>query len=233
MEVITLEKHVESIKEQLRPNRTNDVNISDEWIADMIHASRSALVPSLYTAKDMFMGWHQPIILQAVRMGKTIIGGYTYTPTVPVSKIALPGNLMQGMGFKNILYFGNMDMGNQNYERLTMNGFLSHEYHRYGNRTPVYTVDGGTIYIKNISTQKYFRSMMCFEQPTCVPDYSWSDTLYPIPSSAHRRLEIVTFQHIAAKLGMPVDMLLNGLDETKNAPVNQQVRQQNQNDEQQ
>ena len=46
-----------------------------------------------------------------------------------------------------------------------------------------------------------------------------------------RSLEIITFQHLAPKLGLPSDMFNNGNDETKNVGVKAPV-QQSQDDQQ-
>ena len=79
--------------------------------------------------------------------------------------------------------------------------------------------------IRNANGQQKYRLRALFAVPTEVPNYDEELTAYPIDESDIRSLEIITFQHIAPKLGLPVDLINNGQDETKNAPVTQQVKQ--------
>lgn len=225
MDTITLEKHVDSLISQLRPHLTSDVVISPEWVADMIHASRSALVPALYNGRASFEGWYQPLYLKAVKVGKMTVDGLNFTPTMETYKIVLPCNLMQGMGMKNIQYLTSLDMDGHNYSRVSMNEFLSYKYHRYGKDNPIYVTDGHVIYLRNVGSQVYYNASLCLDNPTAAPNFTWESSVYPLPGHLHRKMEIVAFQHMAPKLGMPVDLLNNALDETKNAPVQQQVKQ--------
>ena len=225
-----MEKHVDSMVKQLRPHITSDVVLSPEWVADMIHASRAALVPALYNSRCSFVGWYQDMYLKASRMGSVTIDGKTFTPQTETYRVVLPCGLMQGMGDRNIHFLTSIDMDGHNYSRVGMNEFLTYGHHRYGSDSPIYTVDGNIIYLRNIGTQIYFRSGVCLENPVAAPGYDYAVTTYPLPAHLHRKMEIVAFQHMAPKLGMPVDVLNNMIDETKNAPVQQQVRQSEQTD---
>lgn len=228
----TLSLLVESMMEQLRPHITQDVMLSQDMIADQIHDSRAALVPRLYAEKNTFDGWFQERNYESEIIKTITIGGYSYSLKVPTNRIVLDGPLMSDMSFKNIRFFGSHDVGSEPFNRVTQEQFLTNKHQRYGNNQPIYFVDGSTIYIQNAMDMMYYRSSMCYANPTLVDGYSWDTTLYPLPLTAHRKMEIILFQHLGPKLQMPVDILNNLLDETKNAPVMQQVRQTEQQQQQ-
>ena len=94
--------------------------------------------------------------------------------------------------------------------------------------TPNYAV-----YWAKTKLVSYDSNEAIFEVPNDLPDFVYETSPYPIGENNIRQLEIITFQHIAPKLGMPVDLLNNGMDETKNANVNKQVQQSEQQQEQQ
>ena len=221
----TLQMITESIIKQIKPNITDDVDLSELWIDDMVDDSRAALVPSLYNANDTFSGWYQDMVLEATRDTTIIISGYQYRYKTPLNILTLPGLLMESMGWKNILYLGSYGIEGKNIQRVTMSEFQEYENHRYGGMMPCYVVDGLKIYMKNIGIQKHFRATMCFAKPTCVPLYTRDASDYPIPLSLHRKLEIVIFQHIAPKLNLPIDVISNNSDETRTGSMQEALKQ--------
>ena len=221
----TLAMITESIIKQIKPHITDDQDISEPWIDDEIDDVRAALVPVLYNANDSFQDWHQEVILEAVKDISVTIDGYTFLFKTPISIITLPGTLMQGMRWKNILYMGAHGFEALNYQRVTMTEFQEYEYHRFGNRMPCYVVDGDRILLKNVGLQTHFKGIFCFSRPSCVTGYNRKTTRYPLPLSLHHKLEIVVFQHIAPKLGLPVDVISNNTDETRTGNMQQAVKE--------
>lgn len=217
---------VDSIMEQLRPHMTQDVMLSEEWIADQIHDSRSALVPRLYAEKDIFEGWYQQVDYPSVISKEMLIDGYAYPFSEKIRIIELDTEPMANMGFKNIQFIGPVDfgLGSLLMTRQTINEFVANHHHRYGNNLPVYALYGSKILMRNVPDMEFFRTSICYANPTLVNGFTW-DSPYPLPLTQHRKMEIITFQHLAPKLQMPVDLINNLQDETKNAPVANQVRQ--------
>lgn len=224
MELKTLEMITDSILRQVKPSITSDVDISRDWIDDVIDDSRAALVRALYSANDLFLGWHQSLDLKSHITKEIFVDGYSYKLRNPLSVIDLPGELMSSMGWKNILYIGPHGFGGSNIHRVTMSEFEMYEYHRFGNNTPCFTVVDNKIYLKNNGSMVYFKAEMCFAKPSCVPGYDRAVSKYPLPLSEHRKLEIITFNHIATKLGIPIDTVANNVDETKNASLNDAIK---------
>lgn len=228
--MITLEKIVESIKLQLKPHLTDDVIVHDEWLIEMINASRAAMVKSLYVAGDNFVDFYQEIQLDSI--SQDTISGTNILFDKPFEKIVLPTKIMSGIGKKNIQYLGSYDYSVRNMDNVSFSEFINYSEHRFGSDLPCYTDFSDSIMIKNTSGQKKWLIRSLFEFPNTVPNYVYESTPYPIGLNNHRQLEIITFQHIAQKLGMPVDLLNNGMDETKNANIGKQAQQPPQEQEQ-
>lgn len=224
MEYKTLAMIRDSIINQLKPLANSDVDIQEEWIEDVIDDARGALVRTLFNARDDFSGWYQTVELEASDLKSTVINGYEYFFRNPVSVVTLPGPLMQGLGQKNILYFGAHGVDTLNMQRASMREFQEYEYHRFGAGLPCYMLDGDKLYLRNTGRRRYFKLSAIFSKPTCVPGYDIDNSDYPLPISLHNRLEIVVFQHLASKMNLPVDKIPGNPDETRIGDMNQAMR---------
>lgn len=222
----TLAEITESIIKQIKPHITDDQPLSETWIQDVINDSRAALVRPLYTAKDVFHGWHQTINIEAVNDEEIVIDDATITYDTPLKKITLPGTLLDGMEWKNILYFGahGFSTTSRGFQRVNVKEFVTYGNHRFGSTEPCYFVNGDTIYVKN-SQQFLYSLMACFHDPRVVTGYNIDTSIYPIPQSLHRRLEMITFQHIAPKLNLPLDVISNHVDESRVGNMQEAVKQ--------
>lgn len=225
METKTLKMITESIIKQIKPEISDDQHISEQWIDDMVDDGRAALVRVLYNANDTFQEWFQEVKLEAVKENSITIDERQYFYKYPLDVITLPGKLMHDMNWKNILYLGSYGFDTNNIQRVTMAEFQEFQHHRFGNTKPYFMVNDNKIYLRNIGIQKYFKGIMCFAKPSCVPGFVRETSEYPIPLSLHRKLEIITFQHIAPKLNLPVDIVSNHSDDTKGGTMADAVKQ--------
>ena len=210
--MITLESIVESIKIQIKPHLTDDVIVHDAWLIEMINESRGALMRSLFTSGDNFIAFFQEYI-----------GTLTYF-NANFKKLELPSKLMQSIGKKNVLYFGPVEMGVPTYHYCSFEELMNYNYHRFGSTKLAFS-DMGTYLQVRTNNKPTLVLKAIFEVPNDLPDYVYETSPYPIGENNVRQLEIITFQHIAPKLGMPVDLINNGMDETKNANIGKQVQQ--------
>ena len=216
--MLTLERIVESIKAQIKPNLTDDVIVHDEWLIEMINQSRSALMRTLFSSGDNFIAFYQDFVSTTVDMNANF------------KKLVLPSKLMEAIGKKNILYLGPTLMSNPEFHYCSFEELLNYNYHRIGWTIAANCDRSEFIQIKTVSNLE-LKLTAVFEVPNDLPGYSYESTPYPIGSNNMRQLEIITFQHIAQKLGMPVDLLNNGMDETKNANIGKQAQQQEQQEQ--
>lgn len=222
--MITLETIVESLKAQLKPHLTDDVIIHDAWLIEMINQSRGALMRSLFVSGDSFIAFYQTII-------GTVID---YSPTnANFKKFLLPSRLMQSIGKKNILYFGPTEMNVPTYHYCSFDELLNYNFHRFGKNKLAFADVGEHLQVNHTGTDKPILVLKAVvEVPNDLSDYVYETSPYPIGENNVRQLEIITFQHIAPKLGLPVDLINNGMDETKNAKIAQQPQQQEQQEQQ-
>jgi hypothetical protein len=215
--MITLEKIVESLKLQLKPHLTDDQIVHDEWLIEMINTSRAAMCRSLYVSGEVFTAFFQKIT------------GNVETLDLDYKKFTMPSKLMEGIGRRNVRYFGPIGTKNPDFHYCSFEELVNYESHRFGIDQPAFANLGDILQIKapNMSAIELHAVI---EAPNSLADYSYETSSYPIGENNERQLEIITFQHIAAKLGMPVDFANNGIDETKNIPVKQPQQQQQQQD---
>lgn len=210
--MITLESIVESIKIQIKPHLTDDVIVHDEWLIEMINQSRGALMRTLFTAGDNFIAFYQDVTSPLTDMNANF------------KKFVLPSKLMQSIGKKNIFYLGPVDMGVPTYHYCSFEELMNYNFHRFGNSKLAFADMGLYLQVKS-TTKPELLLKAVFEVPNDIPQFVYETTPYPIGENNVRQLELITFQHIAPKLGLPVDLLNNGMDETKNAKVAQQPQQ--------
>lgn len=219
--MITLESIVESMKLQLKPHLNDDVMLYDEFIIRMIDDTRAALIRSLYISHDNLASFYQQFngSLYAIYDGSSGEQEYLY------SHVTLPTRLLDGCGRKNLqnisdgmLFFDKLDMHYCSYEE-----FMSYRDHVYGKNSYAVTNAGNDLFVYDANYEEVKRVMIraIVETPSDVPGYQYTTSEYPIGAVNLRQLEIVTFQHLATKLGMPVDVINNGYDETKNANIPQ------------
>lgn len=213
--MITLESIVESIKHQIKPHLTDDVILHDEWLIAMINDSRSALMRTLFSSGDNFIAFFQTITLTSVDLNANF------------KKLVLPSKLMQSIGKKNILYLGPVVMDNPLFHYCSFEELMNYNHHRFGKNNAAFCDMSEYIQIKMPSNIE-LKLTAVFEVPNSLPGYEYETSPYPIGANNLRQLEIITFQHIAQKLGMPVDVINNGMDETKNVNVGKQQQQEQQ-----
>ena len=222
--MITLKALTESIVKQIKPNLTDDVEISEEWIKRIIHDSRAALITKKMVAGELFNNYYQEMDVKTTTYSGQSFDGM-FIPANVQYEIAVIPTLLHRAGKKAIDYFGTFDMSSLMIDYVELNEFIAYGMHRFGSGITAYTTRSNSIMIRNANGQQKYRLRALFAVPTEVPNYDEELTAYPIDESDIRSLEIITFQHIAPKLGLPVDLINNGQDETKNAPVTQQVKQ--------
>ena len=224
--MITLEKIVESIKLQLKPHITDDVILHDDWLIDIINQSRSALLRKLYLSGDNFSSFYQSCTLTAQNK-------YNQDNIYKYNIIVLKCPKIIGtIGKRNIQYVGSVDYSTTNIQYVEVENFIAHDDHRFGSKEACYTLINDEILIRNTSGQTQWNVIALFTSPNDVPGYDYKETAYPIDESDLRTLEIITFEHLAPKLGLPVDLLNNAHDETKNVNVGQQRKPKQQSNEQ-
>ena len=217
--MITLETIVESIKSQIKPHITDDIILHDEWLIEMINNSRAALMRSLFVSGDNFISFYQELT------------GTTVDMNANFKKLVLPSKLMESIGKKNILYLGPSAMSTPEYHYCSFEELMNYNHHRFGKNNVAYCDRGDYLQIKTTTNASLLLNAV-FEVPNEVTGYVYETSPYPIGANNVRQLEIITFQHIAPKLGIPVDVLNNGMDETKNANIGKQAQQQPQEQQQ-
>lgn len=230
--MITLESIVESLKLQLKPHLNDDVKLFDEFIIRMVDDTRAALIRSLYISHDNLTSFYQ----QFRATISSVYDGSGDEPIYMYSMLDLPTRLLSGCGRKNLQNiqeinnrFSTLDLHYCSYQE-----FMSYDGHVYGANSFVVTDIGDELLVKEREPSIYDKQMLVraiVETPSLVPGFQYTTTEYPIGAINLRQLEIVTFQHLAAKLGMPVDVINNGYDETKNANIPQPKRERKQEQE--
>lgn len=214
--MVTLEKIVESLKLQLKPHLTDDQILHDEWLIDIVNFSRAALIRSLYVAGEPLTQFFQ------------ITFGVTTELDAHYKKFTLPCKLMEGIGKRNVRYFGEDGTYKPSYHYCSFEELASYSDHRFGS-TQIAFANMGYYLQLNTTDLSPVEIHAIFEQPNTLVGYFYQSTPYPIGENNERQLEIISFQHIASKLGMPVDFGNNGVDETKNVPVKQPQQQEQDN----
>lgn len=234
--MITLESIVESLKIQLKPNLNDDVKLYDEFIIRMIDDTRAAIIKALYVSNDLLISFYQNVRIktQRVLFDSDDDDGYEYS----IAK--LPTRLMTGIRYKNIQNIGisllpNSRVRNIEFHYCSYNEFMMYKHHIYGKDVMVICNAGDELLLRHESLNKesdvYVELIGIFETPNEVSGYEYDKTSYPVSYNVLRQLEIVTFQHLAAKLGMPVDVINNGYDETRNANIPQPKQQRKEKEE--
>lgn len=229
--MVTLERIVESIKLQLKPHLNDDVILLDEWLIEMINQSRSALIRKVYLSGESLTPFYQEMLCTSSIV--TQFGGINIPSTLSYQKITLPSGLqiLGASGRKNIQYLGALDYSLTDIQYVELEEFIAYAYHRFGNALPCFTNLTDTIVVRNANSINQWRLRCIIMHPQLAPNYDYRETIYPIDGANQRQLELITFQHIAPKLGLPVDIMNNGQDETKNAPVARQQQQQQEQEE--
>jgi len=228
--MVTLERIVESLIKQIKPHINDDIIISEEWLIDMINQSRSAMLIKKYVANENFINYFQDIELDVTLSHKASIDGIELSFDYEIGVVKIPA-LITRIGMKNIDYFGSPMLNTRMIDYVMFNEFISYDYHRFGSHMTCYTLRSDTIMIRNPKGMNKWLLRGLFGTPNDVPGYSYTESMYPIDESDLRQLEIICFQHIAPKLGMPIDLLNNASDETANAPVKEQMKQQQEREE--
>ena len=209
--MITLETIVESIKLQLKPRITEDVIIHDSWLIQMVNESRAALVRALYVSGDNFIPFFQ---------GFT---GTSVTDESGFTKLILPSRLLEGLGRRNILYLNDTaNMKNPQYHYCSYEELVNYSLHRFGGNQKAFTEMSDHILLSGPAGT--INGKFVFEAPNDITGYDYKLSPYPIGANNVRQLELITFDHILPKLGMPVDSINDGIDSTKGIGLGQQAQ---------
>lgn len=215
--MITLETIVESIKMQLKPHITEDVILHDSWLIQMVNESRAALMKALFVSGDNLISFYQEYAWALIE-----------TDGSTLKKFNLPSKLMEGIGRKNILYVGPGDMNLPNFHYCSFEELISYSLHRFGSTNPSYADMSDHLLISNYNDVE-IRGKFIFESPNDIPFYDYKETAYPIGANNVRQLELITFDHILPKIGLPTDTLNDGIDSTKGVGIGQQAQIEAQN----
>ena len=209
--MITLETIVESIKLQLKPRITEDVIIHDSWLIQMVNESRAALVRALYVSGDNFIPFFQSFT------GASVADESGFT------KLILPSRLLEGLGRRNILYLNDSaNMKNPQYHYCSYEELVNYSLHRFGGNQKAFTEMSDHILLSGPTGT--INGKFIFEAPNDITGYDYKVTPYPIGANNVRQLELITFDHILPKLGMPVDSINDGIDSTKGIGLGQQAQ---------
>lgn len=223
--MITLQKIVESIETQMKPHLKEDVIVHRPFLIEMIHQSRAALIRKLYSSNENYYNYYQEVQINSVTRDSVTITGNTLNFDYAVEVITLPSVVLVGAGKKNIQYLGSADRQMNDIDYCNFEEFMNYEHHRFGSHIAAYTILSNEILIRNAKGQEIWVLRGLFEYPDRLPGYVYQTSRYPISLNDLRNLEIITLQHLIPKLGLPVDLLNSGQDETNNAPVLEQVKQ--------
>lgn len=209
--MITLETIVESIKLQLKPRITEDVIIHDSWLIQMVNESRAALVRALYVSGDNFIPFFQSFT------------GVSVADESGFTKLILPSRLLEGLGRRNILYLNDSaSMKNPQYHYCSYEELVNYSLHRFGGNQKAFTEMSDHILLSGSAGT--INGKFIFEAPNDITGYDYKVTPYPIGANNVRQLELITFDHILPKLGMPVDSINDGIDSTKGIGPGQQAQ---------
>ena len=209
--MITLETIVESIKLQLKPRITEDVIIHDGWLIQMVNESRAALVRALYVSGDNFIPFFQDFT------GASVVDESGFT------KLILPSRLLEGLGRRNILYLNDsQNMKNPQYHYCSYEELVNYSLHRFGGNQKAFTEMSDHILLSGPTGT--INGKFIFEAPNDITGYDYKVTPYPIGANNVRQLELITFDHILPKLGMPVDSINDGIDSTRGVGLGQQAQ---------
>ena len=209
--MITLETIVESIKLQLKPRITEDVIIHDSWLIQMVNESRAALVRALYVSGDNFIPFFQSFT------GASVADESGFT------KLILPSRLLEGLGRRNILYLNDSaSMKNPQYHYCSYEELVNYSLHRFGGNQKAFTEMSDHILLSGSAGT--INGKFVFEAPNDITGYDYKLTPYPIGANNVRQLELITFDHILPKIGMPVDSINDGIDSTKGIGPGQQAQ---------
>jgi len=238
------EEHIYSIREQCEGKLPSDQsNLQDEFILHIMNNVRSTLVPDYFNQRrQQDSSFYQLSCCVPVECENIICDGIDSQEKLMFAKLP---KLIEGIGWKNILYFGNAEIGKiykgleNNFDRLSFEGFLSKEYCEYTGRRPAYTVIGGIVIgdnrydgdvalIKNIPTSggKYLCVNGIFANPQegLCNDEDIMKKEYPIPSNIGHKLEMLSIQQILSTGGTIGDELNNARDNTSNVSIQQPER---------
>lgn len=210
--MITLETIVESIKLQLKPHLTEDIVLHDKWLIQMVNEGRAALMRALFVSGENLISFYQEYVwtLQEV-------DGSSF------KKFNLPSKLMEGVGKKNILYLGPSNINLPEFHYCSFEELTNYTLHRFGTTNPAYTDMSDHLLIRNYNDNE-IRGKFIFEIPNEVPFYDYKETPYPIGANNVRQLEVITFDHLLPKIGLPSDTLNDGIDSTKGVGLGQQAQ---------
>ena len=127
----TLTLLVESIIKQLKPHLTDDVDISETWIKEVIHQSRAALINKKFLSGELFNNYYQEMEITTTTKKGTIVGG-RYIPFTFSFETATIPEILHKSGKRAIDYFGSIDFSTTQIDYIEFNEFISYSYHRLG-----------------------------------------------------------------------------------------------------
>jgi hypothetical protein len=230
------EKIVFSIKEQCTGKIPNDdTRLIDDFILHQMNVVRAILIREDIVSKgSLDSSYYQmkcciEVLCDNISCGGIDSGQVMYYANLP--------KLIEGVGWKDILYFGTAEFPkrneglHKNFDRYNFKGFLAMEYQEWINRRPSYTIVGGyqdgdtsikgtVAMIKNLPTRGM--KNLCVlglwadvEDGFCeTEDFMASE--YPLPETLVHRLELIVVKHILSTEPVPGDSVQDAKDNTGN-----------------
>lgn len=242
-----------SIKDQCTGKiPSDDTRLTDSWILYKMNNVRALLIKeSIVSSGIVDESYYQLKCCLQVKCDNIECGGVdsgmvTYYVEMP--------KLMEGIGWKNITYFGTVEFPkykrglHMNFDRYSYRGFLGLEYQEWIGKRPSFTViggykDGDTTVDGNLAMIKNLPSsgikFVCVngiwanpEEAVCEEE-DIMDVEYPLPDYMIHRLEMIVIQQILSTEVVPGDPIQDSRDNTGNSsqPIDpRSVAQQNQKD---
>lgn len=228
-------KHIYSIKEQCTNKvPSDDTRLEDRFILHQMNIVREVLIKQSLNEGNLDNGFYQlkcciPIECDRIVCNGIDSGEKTFYAEIPT--------LVEGIGYKNITYFGNVEFNDikkglhKNWDRYDFEGWLSVGYREWTHNRPSFTVlggykagstnlDGTIALLKNIPNTG--GKILCvngiFSNPedgVCDPE-EFMDMEYPIGSLGYKMELIVIKQILSTEVSLGDDTN-NARDDSTNA----------------
>lgn len=240
--------HIDSIKEQCTGKvPSDDTRLEDLFILHQMNIIREVLIKDSILNNVIEEGFYQLKCCIPIECDRIICNGLDSGEKV---FFALLPKLIEGVGWNNITYFGNVEFAkhrrglHNKWDRYNFSGFLAIEYQEWIGNRPGYTVIGGykagsTEIDSNIAMLKNMpntggRSLCVLglfanpEEGLCDEETVY-DIDYPIGSLGYK-MELNVIKQILSTEGSRADESNDARDDGANAPLQQKVPMNNPND---
>ncbi len=228
-------KHIYSIKEQCTGKvPSDDTRLEDRFILHQMNIVREVLIKQSYQKGELEDSFYQLKCCLTIECDRIVCNGLdsgekTWYVEVP--------ELVEGIGYANITYFGNVEFGKRkvglhnNWDRASFTGWLGAEWQEWIGNRPTYTIIGGykagsteidgTLgLLKNIPNTG--GKILCIngifknpEEGVCDPE-EFMDTEYPIGSLGYK-MELIVIKQILSTEGLLGDDTNDARDDSTNS----------------